>query len=402
MPVAQSINKTVTIKKQVGLGTPAAGAGGTVLTRASSVFSAPRDTSESNVITTHQQHTGVTPGQKKPAGKVDSNLSTQTYELLFAGMLRKDFAATAPYAAGSDVTAAAAAPHFVDASGGFLTAGLKIGDVIRWTGWTAGGAGNNAKNFVILALTATDMTGAFLDGSAVAAKASGDSVTATVQGKKTIAPLTTHTNDYFSVEEWHSVLARSELYTDAKVASINVGVPAQGNITFSADMIALARVRAGSRVLTTPTEPTFREMGAVNAKLYIAAAAVLNATGAQFTIADAAAHGAPTIGSGSAGDIPRNIIKASGQFTGKFDSITFQDFYDADTPLTLICVIAEDSTPTSAFMAFVLGKLKLTNDAPDDGLEIVRTYPFVAEWNDAGGAALALDQTIATVQDSQL
>jgi len=37
-----------------------------------------------------------------------------------------------------------------------------------------------------------------------------------------------------------------------------------------------------------------------------------------------------------------------------------------------------------------------------DALEIVRTYPFVAEWNDAGGAALALDQTIATVQDSQL
>jgi hypothetical protein len=402
MPVGQSINKTTSIKKQSGLGVPAAGAGGSVMTRASSVFSAPRDTFTSPIITTHQQDTGVSGGMKKPVGKVDSLLSTETWQLPLAGMLRKDFAATSPYAAGADVTASASGPHFVDASGGFLTAGLKVGDVGRWTGFTAGGAGNNAKNFVILALTATDMSGAFLDGSAVAAKAAGDSVTFTVKGKKTFAPGSGHTNDYFTVEEWYAENARSEAYSDAKPGNIAVGLPATGNSTLAIDWLALERSRTGARVLTTPTEATFRKLAASGGKFYIQAAAMLNCTGVQFTIADGSTHGAPVVGSNNSGDISRSIIKVSGQFTGKFDSITYQDFYDALTPLSLICVIPEDSTPTSAFMSFVMGKLKLTNDAPDDGLEIVRTYPFTAEWNEAGGAALAFDQTIITVQDSQL
>ena len=51
---------------------------------------------------------------------------------------------------------------------------------------------------------------------------------------------------------------------------------------------------------------------------------------------------------------------------------------------------------------FTMGRIKLTGDAPDDGEKsILRTYPFTAELNSAGGAALAWDQTIITIQDSQ-
>jgi hypothetical protein len=48
-----------------------------------------------------------------------------------------------------------------------------------------------------------------------------------------------------------------------------------------------------------------------------------------------------------------------------------------------------------------MGRIKITGDAPDDGEKnIMRTYPFTAEINGSGGAALAWDQTIITVQDS--
>lgn len=405
MPVAQSINKTVSIIKQSALGTPGAGAGATVMTRTSAVWAAPSDTFESPVITTHQQSTGIGYGLKKPTGKIDSLLSTETWKLLFAAMLRKDFVAGATTGALTNVTAAVtagASGTFTRAAGSYLTDGFKVGDVLRWTGWTTTGVPNNAHNMIITALTATVMTVEAIDGVAIGPKASGDSVTATLQGKKTFAPISAHTNDYFTVEEWHSGLTRSELFTDAKPTSIALGLPATGNSTISADMVALARSRGGSRILTTPTEATFREMVAVNAKLYLAATKVTNLTGVQLTLADGSAHGAPVVGANASSDIPRNIIKVTGQFTAKFDGVTIQDIYEAQSAVNLFGVVSEDNTPTSAFFAFSLGKLKLTNDAPDDGLEIVRTYPFTAEWNDVGGAALTFDQTIMTVQDSQL
>jgi hypothetical protein len=42
------------------------------------------------------------------------------------------------------------------------------------------------------------------------------------------------------------------------------------------------------------------------------------------------------------------------------------------------------------------------SDTPDDGEKtIVRSYAFTAEYNGSGGAALALDQTILSIQDTQ-
>ena len=404
MTTAQGINKITSIKKQTALGAAASGAGGSVLTRNTAVFSAPRDSYESAVITTHQQSTGIAYGMKKPAGKLDSLLSNQTYELLFAAILRKDFVATSAYAAGIDVTAQAASPQFVDASGGFLTAGLKVGDVVRWTGFAGSpGTDNNSKNFWITALTATNMTGVFLNGTAVAADAAGDSVTCTVVGKKTRAPTTAHTNDYFTVEEFYTDLVKSETYTDARVTNIAVGLPASGNATFSADFLALGRTLGVAQVLTSPTEPTFREMAAVNGKIYVNGAALGDCTGVQFTIDGSGAVDGPVIGSNSGIDVSRGRIKVSGSFSALFDATTIQALYDAETTVSLMTVVTEDETATSACLAFTLGAIKLTDDAPDDGEKaITRTYPFTAEYNSAGGAALAWDQTILTVQDTQL
>lgn len=404
MTTAQGINKVTSIKKQVALGAAATGAGGSVLTRRTSVFSAERETYESDVITGHQQSTGVSYGMKKASGKLDSLLSTETFQLLFAALLRKDFTATAAYVAGIDVTAQAAAPQFADASGGFLTAGFKAGDVVRWSGFAgAPGTNNNAKNFWITALTATDMTGVFLNGDAVSADAAGDAVTCTVVGKKSLAAASAHTNDYFTVEEFYSDLTKSETFTDARVNAISVSLPASGNATFSADFLALGRTLGAAQVLTTPTEPTFREMAAVNGKIYVNGTAVGDCTGVQFSLDGGGAVDGPVLGSNSGIDISRGRIKVSGSFTAMFDSTTLQTLYDTETTVSLMTVVTDDETATSAFMAFTLGAIKLTGDAPDDGEKaITRTYPFTAEYNANGGAALAWDKTIMTVQDSQL
>jgi hypothetical protein len=76
-------------------------------------------------------------------------------------------------------------------------------------------------------------------------------------------------------------------------------------------------------------------------------------------------------------------------------------YFDAATPIGLVLVVAVDDTNASEFVSFSMSKVTLDSDDRDDGQKaIVRTYAFTAEINGAGGAILANDKTILSVQDS--
>jgi len=401
MPIAQGLNKRTVVKKQTALNSIASGSGGQILRRRNAVFLALRDMYESDEIVSHHQSTGARYGMKRVTGKIDGLLSPGTYPLFMAAMLEADFAVPSPLAAGTDVTATVGAPQFVDASAGLLAAGLKVGMVVRFTGFTAGGAGNNSKNFWITALTAGNMTGVFLDGSAVAAKTAGDAITITPVGKVSKAPLTSHTEDYFTIEEWQSDLSKSEVFGDLKVSQIALTLPATGNAAVSFDFVGLSRTRGDVQVLTTPAAETVTEpMAAFNGMIYVNGVAT-PITGLQLNIANGAASAEAEVGTNAAGDVVTGRIRVTGSFSAMFRDDAIQDLYDAETSVALCAVIAENKTATSGFNAFTLGRIRITGDAPDDGEKgIVRTYPFVAEINGSGGAALAFDQTIMMIQDS--
>lgn len=406
MTTAQGINKTTSIIKQSGLGVPGAGAGAQVLRRITSTFTADRDTFENNEIVTHQQSTGISYGLKKANGKLSGLLSPATYKLLFASILRKDFVAGVTTGAVVTVTAAStsgAQGTFTRSAGSYLTDGFKIGDIGNWSGWATTGAVNNAINMMIIALTATVMTVTRFDAAAVGAKAAGDSVTFAVVGKKTLAPLTGHTNDYFTIEDWYPDAVQSEVFQDTKVSQVDVGMPASGNGTFGSTFMGLARTKGAVQILTAPTAVTTTPvMTASNGLVFANGAVLANITGLTITINGNMQIGDAVMGSNSANDIARGRIKVTGQFTGLFSDAVISTLYDQETPLQLIGVMMDNPmVGTSPFMVFSMGRIKVTGDAPDDGEKlIVRTYPFTAEININGGAALANDQTIMSIQDS--
>ena len=87
----------------------------------------------------------------------------------------------------------------------------------------------------------------------------------------------------------------------------------------------------------------------------------------------------------------------------QFTSTALQTLYDGETPVSAVIVLAADTTKDSEFMTISMGRIKLTGDTPDDGeVAVSRTYPFTAELNSAGGAALEWDETIVSIQDSEL
>ena len=269
MAIANGLLKQLSYKKQTVLGTPEAGAGGQLVRHVTSVFKADRDMFESNEMVSHHQSTGSAYGLQKADGKIEGLLSAETYGEFMESILERDFATVAPLNVGVDCTATEAAPQFVDASAGYLAGGLKVGMVGQWTGWAGGSAtDNNDKDFLILALTAGNMSGVFLDGTLVVADAAADDVTFTPTGMRTYAPDTGHTADYYTFEEYLSDLTDSEVYGSCKISSIAVNCPATGNATISVDVVGLSHSATAAQVLTNPTvETTTAIMSAINGQI---------------------------------------------------------------------------------------------------------------------------------------
>lgn len=402
MPVAQGLLKqTVFAKQGSGLGVPAT-TGGKIKRRTSSTFSLVRDSFDANEIASHQQSTGATAGIGKTAGKLDGLLSCTTYSEQFGSLLRRDFTATSAIASLTlTIAGSGLAWTITRASGDFLTGGIKAGDVIRLTG--AGlNAANVLKNLVVISLTATVLTVRPLNAVAMAADSAIASCTVTVIGKKGWVPTTGHTNDYYTVEEWFSDVPRSAVFTDVKIAKADVTIPATGNATVSFDCPGLGRTRSATQSITSPqAETTTNPLAGINGLIIVNGVATA-ITGAQLMIDGQISPGEPEIGARSISDHNRGRVSVSGSFTAKFDAATLQDLFDAQTIIKLFLIVSDGSSGVAEFISFVLPAVKLMGDAIDDGeaKELVRTYPFTAQLNGAGGAALADHQTIISIQDS--
>jgi len=403
--MAQGIAKQLIYKKQVAKGSPASGSGGQLLRRRTANFTLARETYENDEITSHQQSTGATAGLKGVTGRYQGLLSPKTHQDFYAAALRKVFVGTSNLT-GLSLTIAASGGNYTitRGTGDFLTGGIKAGDVIRITAGSFDAANLN-KNLLVLEVTsATVLTVRALNGSALTAEGPVGSATIAVPGKKVWAPTSGHTDDWFTFEEFYPDVAsgRSELNTDVKTGQIQVGLPASGNTTIDIDFVGLDRTLGASQVLTTPAaETTTPVLAAVNG-LVTVNGTVTRLTGAQITINGGIAQGEAEVGSNTRDDVQRGRIQVSGQITAKFSGITLQQAYEDQSVNSITLVAAADGTATADFITFVIPRVKFFGDAPDDGeKEIIRTYPFTAEINGAGGANLASHQTILSIQDSQ-
>lgn len=403
MTVAQGINKITVYKAQTVLGTPAIGAGGQILRRKTSVAKTARATYTNDEIVQHQQSTGVNLGTASSDWQFDGLLSPGTYSGLLAGLMRKVFTATAALATLS-LTIAGAGPYTITrGTGDFLTGGVKVGDVIRITAGTFANPVNRDNNCVVVAVTALVATVVTLNSSLLIPEGPIATSTITVVGKKSIVPLTGHTDTLFTVEEWYADLAKSELFPDLRIGQADIGLPASGNATIKLASQGLGvRTNGVAQALTTPASATTSPvLTAVRGILLVNGAKNQVVTGVTITVKTALAAEGPVVGSNFSPDMARGRIEVSGQFTALFDSTTLRDLFDNETLTSMVAVMAADTTNNSDFVSFNMSAIKLTDAAPDDGEKaIIRTYPFTAQLNAAGGASLANDQTILSIQDS--
>lgn len=352
-----------------------------------------KDSIKSAEIRTDYQRPSSRHAMRKVDGNIECELSLGSYADFIGSTLRRDFAAVSSLGALTNVTAAATAPHFVRASGSWISDGLRVGMTVRMTGWTTTATANNSKNFTIVALTATNMTVM----EVVAAKASGDSVVVSIPGKVTYIPTTGHTNDSYAFEEWAPSAVQSLRFLGVKIGGFDIKLPPNDKATLTLMAMGQDRTDSTTQYFTSASAASTTQM-----QTGLSGRVIVN--GVQYGVVtdfslsvngNLSTRG--VVGSNITPDVFRRAIDVSGSISVLWDDSAFDDLFDSETKAPMIVQLFDSSGSASDFMNICLPNTLFSGgDMPDDEGEIVQTLNFEASI----GALTGYETTSVWIQDS--
>lgn len=397
MATASGIAKRVTYKKETTFGTLAGATGGQVIRRVSSDFNLSKETYQSEEIRTDYQIADFRHGVRSVEGNISGELSCGTYSDFMASAVSRNFTAITPSALGSTTIAAVSATYTVTrTTGSYLTDGLRVGNVIRLTGFNAN---NNAKNLLVITLTATVATVIVLNGTALTPETVASAGTYTATGKTTYAPSSGHTDDSYTIEQFYSDISQSEVTTGNKVNTMGLALPATGLVTADFGFMGQDLKQTGAvAYFTNPTaQGATGIFAAVNGALIVNGAVIALVTGLNININRNMTSEA-VVGSIVKPEIYEGRISVDGDFSTLFQDRTFSDYFNNETEVSLVCAVTENNTATANFMTFTLPRIKLSTDTKDDGEKgIVSQNSFQAL---KGTGLNGFEATTIMIQDS--
>lgn len=402
MPISKGTAKTVSYKAETTWGTLAGAAGAKQLRRVTSSTNLTKETYESAEIRTDRQLSDMRHGVRSAAGSLNGELSPNSYADFMQAILARDFTTGVATSTFSCTIAASGDLWTITrATGSFLTDGVGVGDGIALTGAGLNVANAN-KNLLVVSMTATVLTVKVLNNTVLVAEGPIATITATVRGKKTYVPQTGHTDRSFTIEEWYSDIAQSEVFTGMKFGSMNLQLPATGLVTVDFSMQGKDLTQKGtSQYFTTPTaQGTNGIFASVAGAVIVNGLPVALITSADFNV-ERALENAVAVGSNSAAEIFTGRIKATGNLSVYFQDATFRDYFDFETPVSLVFALSTSSAANADFISFTLPKVKLGSFEKDDQeLGLMASCSFQALLNDVTTTGL-LATTVA-IQDSTL
>ena len=400
MATASGINKVVSYKKETSFGTlPSPTTGGQTLRRVSSTFNLTKETYQPEEIRTDYQLVDMRHGVRAVEGSISGELSAGTYADFLASALARNWTAATPSALGSTTIASVGGTYTITrTTGSWLTDTVRVGNVIRLTGFATA---NNNVNLLVIALTATVATVVALNGIKLTNETVASGGTYKVQGKTTYAPTTGHTDDSYTFEEWYADIGQSEVTVGNKVNTVGIALPATGLTTVDLSFMGQdLKQRGVSQFFTSPSAQNSNGIfAAVNGALIVNGAPVALVTGANFNINRNMTSEA-VVGSNIKPEIYEGRIIVDGDFTTLYQDGTFAGYFDNETEISLVVALTANSLPNSEFMSFTIPRLKLSTDTKDDGEKgIVSSNSFQAL---KGNGANGFEATTLMIQDSTL
>lgn len=403
MAKAKGVNKRIAYKKEAGgWGVLAGATGAKYVRRTSADFNLTKESYESAELRNDYQTVDLRMGIRSAEGTLNGELSPGSYSDFLGSLLARDFAAVTPAAAVDDVTIAAAGTNFTltRLAGSWLTDGIKVGNVIRLTGagLNAANVGNNA---LVISVTALVLTVKVLSSTAFIAESAIDGVTVTVTGKATYIPLTGHTDDSYTIEQWYDDIDQSEVFTGMKVGSANVQLPSTGFVTTDFSFMGKDLTQVGtSEYFTTPTAAsTTGLLTSVRGALLVNGSEAACITDANISI-ERTMEPAQCIGSNNNSDIFVGKITITGSFSAYFSDGTLRDYFDDEAVVTVVLAVTTGEEKDSDFITFVMPAVKFSNFSNADAENaITSSIDFTALLN--SDTTTGLIGSSIMIQDSQ-
>ena len=396
--IATGINNKVAYKKETAWGELPANTGAKYLRRVSADFNLTKETYQSEEMRLDYQVADFRHGVRRAEGSLNGEFSAGSYADFFAAAVRKDFAAVTLPTASVSVTVNSGTYKLVRTTGSFITDGWKVGMVVRCAGLTT--VADNGKNLVVAAVSALDVTVVPLDGSVLTAQGTAASATFTVPGKVTYAPLSGHTDNSFTVEQWFSDIAQSEVYTGMKINSVGVSIPATGMTTVDFSFMGKDLTKTGTtQYFTSPTAAGATGIFAgVNGVVLYNGVSVAVITDASVNI-NSDMTDAVVLGSNSIADVFEGRITVDGSMSVYFQDATFRDVFKDEVEVSIVFALTANNAKDSDFATISLPRVKLGSFTKADSMDgVIASCDFTALLQ--GTNTAGKETTTVMIQDS--
>lgn len=398
--IATGVKKRVAYKLETTWGVLAGAAGAKQLRRVTATFNLTKDAFQSAEIRTDYQVSDMRHGVRSAVGSLNGELSPKTYADFFAAVLARDFTAGVG-TVGAEITIAVAGLGYslTRTAGSFITDGFKNGTVVRLAGagLTPANVGNN---LLITSVSALVLNVIVLNDSALVAEGPIMAVDVRTVGKKTYVPLTGHTDQSFTVEQFYTDIAQSEVFTGLKVGTIAVSLPATGFSTVDISFTGKDLTQSGTSAYFTSPAALGNEglFASVNGALLVNGVAVALLTSVDFTLTRALEN-AVVVGSNSLADVFTGRITCDGNFSAYFADATFRDYFADEAEISLVAVLTTNEMNDADFVSFTFPRIKVgSSDNSDTETGLTTSHSFTALLN--SDTATGDEATTVQIQDS--
>lgn len=382
---SSGVGKVVVVEKEVTWGVKPANTGGKYYPRVTLDLNLTREQFSSARINSTAQVYDSRSGTDNVEGTLSDEVAAGSHTDLWAGLLRGEWKAGDTSGALTTVASAATVNTLTRTGGSWITDGFRVGDVVNISGFAAPATANNVRT-VITALTATVMT----VNDPLVTKAAGDSVTIAVAGNKLAIPALAadRTDDSFTIEQYFSDIAVSNIATGVKVGSASISMSPDAMATVEFGLMG-KDMTSGTKYFTSPAAATASSvMGSNKAQLFFA--------GGQSTLVTAFSaeiNGGLEAGKVIGNQLPDNTRPAAAIFQGVFEitgemSVYFENddiftMFRDETPATLSVRMIGDNGKE---FVIKFPRLKLGSATPDDKQTggLIQTVSFTALYNESG------------------
>lgn len=377
--------------------------GAQVLRRVGSTLSLAKDTYQSSEVRTDRQITDFRHGTRRVTGNITGELSPLTYADEFEALFRGTWGSGVTLGP-SDVTSITcdnSTAKVTLGSGDPIALGLRVGDIIRFTGLAD--ADNNSKNFLVLAFGGTGNRD--LTVYPAPDTMSPDTSFSLVAKPRLIIPSTGFVSRLAAYEIYNEDIDVARLFTECRVGSCRLQLPASGMTTVEFGLMGRNQWNyeaTNAPFFTSPTDATTTGVtAAVNGLLRVGGATQAVVTGIDLTI-DLSPSSEAVVGTDLVPEIFLGRANVTGQFTAFFDSLDLINNFIDEDEIELLVKLDSSSAAAAQAISIYLPRIKLGDASvatQGEGGQVV-TFPFQALKYQ--GSAAGVDQTTIAMVDTEV